>query len=60
MKYKVEQKVILNKMIKAIATYYEILEKVSEILSYLDIFTSWALFLSSESLSAWCRPTFGS
>ena len=46
-------------MIKVIATYYEVLEKVSETLSTFDIYTSWARFLSGESMAPWTRPTFG-
>ena len=45
--YVEEQKNVIQKMFKAIATYYEVLETVSEVLSALDIYTSWALIISS-------------
>lgn len=45
-------------MFKVIASYYEVLEGLSEFLSELDIYTTFATVISTDS-NKWVRPVLG-
>ena len=60
--YKEKEKEILRKMYKVVAGYYPIMEQLSNILSELDVLTTFASFINSAggSDTPWTRPVFSS
>lgn len=54
--YKKEEKEVLRRMFKVIASYYEILENLSGFLSELDIYSTFAALIAVDPRK-WTRPT---